>query len=276
MRVFTLFILMTGCAIVAAGIAPFSVWYLQKDSADLKQNPAADSPVFEQCPRIFYGEKLTAIKDDGDWLQVLVAGGWSGWIKYRDAGKEYIAAENMFRKNKLTYAEALQKARDTAHGWAADATPIMAYALQVLPSGLAETWNIAFWSGARKGYLVVEQSKSVNRRMEYKTFPDVAGFDPYAYDHKGWAKPLLENVLDSDAVMESAWTRLRGEREKICTLTIYRGPNPIPADAERRTGFIPPWGEDIWYVRVNHTDQSYQVLLLDLNGTWKGTAAFAN
>ncbi len=56
-----------------------------------------------------------------------------------------------------------QKASVEARKWATDATPIMAYALGVLPSGWAETWCVSFWSGAKSGYLVVEQSKSSSK-----------------------------------------------------------------------------------------------------------------
>lgn len=274
MRTFLIFTVLIGGLALAAAPALFSICYLEKDSADLLQSPAIDSPAIEQCPRIFYGEKLTVVRVDGDWLKVLVAGGWNGWMQHREAGKEFIATEAAFTKDKLTYAEGKQKALEEAQRWAADATPIMAYALGVLPSGWADTWCVAFWSGAKKGFLMVEQSKSSNKKTEYKTFPDVEGFDPYAYNHSGWAKPLLSG-LDSDGIMESAWTTLRSKKEKICTQVIYRGPNPIPADVEEKTGFIPPWGDDIWYVRVNYSDQVYQVLLLDLNGTLKGTATFA-
>jgi len=270
-----IFILLFTSIVLAAPIVPFSVWYLEKDSADLLQSPTAESPVLEQCPRVFYGEKLTVVKMDGDWLKVLVAGGWSGWIKYRDASKAFITSETSFKKDKMTYAEGLEKASEEARGWASDATPIMAYALGVLPSGLVDTWNIAYWSASRKSFLTVEQAKSSAKKTEYKTFPDVEGFDPYAYNHSGWAKPLLSSGMDSDAIMGSAWTTLRSKKEKICALVIYRGPNPIPADVKEKTGYIPPWGEDIWYVRVNYSDQAYQVLLLDLSGTLKGIATFA-
>jgi hypothetical protein len=274
MRIFLLLTIFISCFALAAAPAPFSSCYLEKDSADLLQSPTNGSPAVEQCPRIFYGEKLTVIKVDGDRLNVMVAGGWSGWIRYRDAGKEFITPESSFRKDKMTFAEGKQKALEEAKSWASDATPIMAYALGVLPSGWAGTWCVAFWSGAKNGFLMVEQSRSSMKKTEYKTFPDVEGFDPYAYNHSGWAKPLL-NGLDSDSIMETAWANLRSKKEKICTQVIYRGPNPIPADADDKTGFIPPWGEDLWYVRVNYSDQVYQVLLLDLNGTLKGAATFA-
>ncbi len=91
MRTILIFTLFIGSVAMATAPAPSSICYLEKDSADLLQDPAIGSPAMEQCPRIFYGEKLTVVRVDGDWLKVLVAGGWSGWLQYRDGGKEFIA-----------------------------------------------------------------------------------------------------------------------------------------------------------------------------------------
>jgi hypothetical protein len=260
----------------------YETLYLAAPSTALHTEADSSSSLVPQYETIYRHERVMVLTQKGDWLQVITMNGYRGWMLWKVELKPILVNENELRKTTIDAQTALKKANDRAKEWSDDCIMTSLFSSlsgDIDPAGLASEWNYVYWSHKQNQYLIVTVSKGGIKDKPATSLETLGiSFDPFAYSHQGWIRPLtMVNKIDTANMMNAAWNHMRPFASQIKNIYASRGPNPlVPASGDSVDGYIPPRGEEMWLVQADLVDGSILFVVLDLNCAWKGNLVRKN
>lgn len=260
----------------------YGTLYLATPSAALHTEADSSSSLVPKYETIYRHERVIVLQQKGDWLQIITMNGCRGWMQWQVGQESMLIGEDEVRKATIDAQTALRRAGERAKQYSGDCILTSLYSSlsgDIDPAGLASEWNCVYWSHKQNQYLTVTVSKeSIKDKPTSSLETPGISFDPFAYSHQGWIRPLtMANNISSPNMMNAAWNHMRPFASQIKSTYASRGPNPLVAASDDSVdGYIPPRGEEMWLVQADLNDGSTLFVVLDLDCAWKGNLVRKN